>query len=185
MQISLTEKKIRKLLRESRGNTAILRQLCRESIVRIWLKSKGIPSWGNPATPCEQNEITPSARYSIMLSDGSRFSVCTYPDAILSKDSLAAGKCFAALAVELDGNNRSGSVIGCIFLRNSPHSPECFRLTDTGLESISTFLHYLGVSNRYTASLVCFSIRLLFMGEPDAPERGAEGVTAFFPDSSR
>lgn len=182
-RITLAETTIRKLLKESGGNQAVLHDLLRESMARGWLKSNGIPSWRNPVTPSIDGDGHNSAnsRYSIMLADGSRFLVCSYPSPVLSLDMLAAAKCFAALAVNLDDNYRSGSIMGCIFLRNIPQLKKLFYFDQGGLESNSAFLHYTTTSGRYTTRFVGFSIRLLLLGEPDAPERGTEGITGFCP----
>ncbi|MCD4707152.1 MAG: hypothetical protein K8S62_05380 [Candidatus Sabulitectum sp.] len=186
VRITLAETKVRKLLKESGGNQVVLRNLLRESMARKWLKSNGIPSWRNPVTPFKNaDEYTSgNSRYSIMLADGSRFLVCSYPSPILSLDMLAGAKCFAALAVKLDSNYKSGSIMGCMFLRDISQSSEESRdFNQGGLESNSMFLHYLGVSGRYTTRLISFSIRLLLFGEPDAPKRGTAGIAGFCPTS--
>ena len=182
-QITLTERLIRKLLAESSGNQTVFRQLCREAIVRQWLKYNGIPSWRNPKTPEKNSMEITAGRYSILLADGSRFIVCSYPCPVLSLDGLAAAKSFAALAVKLEKNGVSGSIPGCIFLRNISQSIQRYNFINGGLESSSIFLHYLTVPGSYVSRLVSFSIRLLLSGEPDAPERGTEGVKAFCPSA--
>ncbi len=182
-RITLTEKVVGKLRKESGGSESVFHDLCRESMARKWLKSNGIPSWRNPATPLKDPDDCNSAnsRYSIMLADGSRFLVCSYPSPVLSLDMLAAAKCFAALAVNLEKNCRYGSIAGCIFLRNTSRSKKCYHLNQGGLESNSVFLHYTTTSGRYTTKFIGFSIRLLLLGEPDAPERGVAGITGFCP----
>ena len=182
-QITLSGSIVEKLKRESRGSSEIYSILCRESIARKWLRSAGIPSWRNPATPL-MNPKTGSADrtgYSILLADGSRFLVCPYHSAVLSLDALASARCFSALSIKLTTDQICGSVEGCVFLRNlSPGKKEyCF--TKGGLESCSTFLHYLGVHSNYWVRFICFTARLVLFGEPDAPGRGIEGVKAFSP----
>ena len=182
-QITLTEKKIRKLRKESRGNLSVYHKLCRESMVRKWLRSNGIPSWRNPSTPAEEtaDATGENSRYSVLLADGSRFLVCSYPSPMLSLDMLAAAKCFAALAVNLENNSKYGSIMGCIFLRSISRSARHYDFTMQGLESNTTFLHYLGRHGRYKAKFLSFSARLILLGEPDVPDRGTEGVQSFKP----
>ncbi len=182
-RITLTEKVVGKLRKESGGSESVFHDLCRESMTRKWLKSNGIPSWRNPLTPLKDTDNCNStnSRYSIMLADGSRFLVCSYPSPILSLDMLAAAKCFAALAVNIEKNCRYGSIAGCIFLRNISRSKKCYRFNQGGLESNSVFLRYTSASGCYTTKFIGFSIRLLLLGEPDAPKRGTEGVRGFSP----
>lgn len=182
-QITLSETKIKKLQKESHGSRTVFSNLCRESMARNWLRSNGIPSWRNPSTPPENSDDQHAehSRYSIILADGSRFLVCSYPNAILSMDMLAKAKCFAALAVNLEIDGRHGSVMGCIFLRDISPEKKQYELNTGGLESDSTFLQYLGRPRRYKAEFFLFSIRLLLSGEPDAPGRGTEGVQRFIP----
>lgn len=180
-RITLAETKFKKLKKESRGNQSVLRNLCRESMARKWLKVNGIPSWRNPATPSEKTgENTPiDPRYSIMLADGSRFLVCSFPSPTLSLDMLAASKCFAALAVDLENDFRQGSIMGCLFLRDLSRSIQSCDFEKGGLRSNWEFLDYPTAPKSYTSELIRFSIRLLLSGEPDAPERGTEGVKSF------
>ncbi len=182
-QITLTEKRIRKLRKESRGDLSVYHKLCRESMVRKWLRSNGIPSWRNPSTPLGEtaDKTGENSRYSVLLADGSRFLVCSYPSPMLSLDMLAAAKCFAALAVNLENNSKYGSIMGCLFLRNLPRAGRRYDFCQEGLESNSTFLHYLGRNDRYTARFLNFSVRLILSGEPDVPDRGTEGVQRFKP----
>ncbi|MCK5130985.1 MAG: hypothetical protein KAR40_02405 [Candidatus Sabulitectum sp.] len=182
-QITLAESTVDKLQKESGGNQVVFHDLCRESMARKWLKSSGIPSWRNPATPLENtgNNATGNSRYSIMLADGSRFFVCSYPSPILYLDMLAAAKCFAALAVNLGSNCTCGSIMGCIFLRNISQTKKHYCFNQGGLESNSKLLHYLGRHRGYKSMFIRFSARLLLFGEPDAPERGTEGVKSFYP----
>lgn len=182
-QITLTDKRIRKLRKESCDDMSVFHKLCRESMVRKWLRSNGIPSWRNPSTPLEKTASTAgeNSRYSVLLADGSRFLVCSYPSPILSLDMLAAAKCFAALAVNLENNSKYGSIMGCIFLRNISREGKCYDFCQEGLESNSTFLHYLARYDSYTARFLSFSVRLILSGEPDVPDRGTEGVQGFKP----
>jgi len=152
-------------------------------MVRKWLKSNGIPSWRNPSTPLEKTASTAgeNSRYSVLLADGSRFLVCSYPSPRLSLDMLAAAKCFAALAVNLESNSKYGSIMGCIFLRSISREGKYYNFCQEGLESNSTFLHYLGRYDSYNARFLSFSARLILSGEPDVPDRGTEGVQRFKP----
>jgi hypothetical protein len=183
MRITLPHKQTRKLLAEAAGSRIIFHQLCRESITRQWLAFCGIPSWRNPGTPSEElfQPSYTNSRYSIMLADGTRFLVCPFPHPVLWLDLLAAAKCFAALAVELEENSEAGSVRGCIFLPGISVSPRINDFTDKGLESCSVFLHCLKRPFNYSFSLVKFSTRLLLFGEPQAPERGTEEANVFYP----
>ncbi len=182
-QITLAKSTIKKLEKESQGNREVYQILCRESIARSWLKFNGIPSWRNPVTPVIDAESVSPDRpgYSIMLADGSRFLVCPYPSALLSLDALASARCFAALSVKLSLDCTYGSVIGSVFLRNIRREKKQYSFVKGGLESSSTFLHYLGIHSGYRLKLICFTARLILFGEPDAPGRGIEGVKAFSP----
>lgn len=182
-QITLAESTVDKLHKESGGNRVVFHDLCRESMARKWLKSNGIPSWRNPATPLKyaDSHAAGSSRYSIILADGSRFLVCSYPSPILSQEMLAAAKCFAALAVNLEKNCKYGSIMGCIFLRNISQTKKHYCFNQGGLESNSKLLHYQDGHSGYKAMFIRFSARLLLFGEPDAPERGTEGVKRFYP----
>ncbi len=182
-QITLSGSIVTKLKRESRGSTDIYRTLCRESIAREWLRLSGIPSWRNPATPVINSQTASSDRagYSILLADGSRFLVCPYYSTVLSLDGLASAKCFAALSIKLSRNHSYGSVEGCIFIRNLSPEKKQYCFAKGGLESSSTFLHYLGVQSNYWVRFICFTAKLILFGEPDAPGRGIEGVKTFSP----
>ncbi len=182
-RITLSETRIRKLQKESHGTRTVFDHLCRESMARSWLRSNGIPSWRNPSTPPENSDDhhAKHSRYSILLADGSRFLVCSYPKTILSLDMLAKAKCFAALAVNLEMDSRDGSIMGCIFLRDLSPEKKRYELNMGGLESNSTFLHYMDRHKRYKAEFIGFSIRLLLFGEPDAPGWGTDGVHRFTP----
>ncbi len=182
-QITLAKSTTRKLEKESQANRELYRVLCRESIARNWLKLNGIPSWRNPVTPVINVESGSAGRpgYSIMLADGSRFLVCPYPSALLFLDALASARCFAALSVKLSMDCTYGSVNGAVFLRDIPRGKKQYCFAKGGLESGSTFLHYLGVHSGYRLKLICFTARLILFGEPDAPGRGIEGVKAFSP----
>ncbi|MCK5784929.1 MAG: hypothetical protein KAH54_00065 [Candidatus Sabulitectum sp.] len=182
-RIALGETTVGKLKKESGGEDAVLHDLCRESMARKWLRSKGIPNWRNPATPSEDAGRTESGspRYSILLSDGARFLVCSHPSSTLSFDTLAASKCFAVLAVALEKDCRHGSVRGCLFLRDVSRSNRSYNFSKDGLRSNSEFLDHLTVPKSYTSKLISFSARLLLFGEPDAPEWGTDGVKAFAP----
>ena len=185
-QITLDISTVKKLQKESSGNQSVLHHLCRESVARKWLKSNEIPSWRNPSTPLNDtdNGSSHDARYSILLADGSRFLVCSYPfpypHYALSRDMLAAAKCFAALAVGLEKDCRQGSIMGCAFLKDISRTG-ISDFNQGGLESTSKLLHYLTVHSSYKAKFIRFSIKLLLFGEPDAPERGTDGVSRFVP----
>ena len=184
-RVTLTETKVEKLKKESHSNRTVLRALCRESMTRKWLRSRGIPSWRHPATPSENTGRTDSGspRYSILLSDGARFLVCPHPSSTLSFDTLAASKCFAVLSVALEKDCRYGSVRGCLLLRDIDisKSNRSYDFSKDGLRSNSEFLHCLTRPASYTLKLISFSVRLLLFGEPDAPEWGTDGVEAFTP----
>lgn len=182
-KITLTNSKTRKLQKESADNPAIMRQLYRESVAREWLKFNGIPSWRNPSTPDENYPKKSSGRYSIMLEDGSRFLVCSFPDPILNSEMLASAKCFAVLSVKTANSYTSGTVMGFVSLKDLSQFPQKYNFLSGGLESNSAFLHYLSVSSKYFWKLLSFSIRLLLLGEPDAPEWGTEGAIAFDPNT--
>ena len=182
-RIGLDETTVGKLKKESCSNQTVLNALCRESMARKWLRSKGFPSWGNPATPSEETGKNKSGnpRYSIMLADGARFLVSSHRAPTLSLDSLAASKCFAVLAVSLEKNCRYGSVKGHLLLRDISRSNRSYNFSKDGLRSNLEFLDHLTAPKSYTSELIRFSIRLLLFGEPDAPEWGTDGVKAFAP----
>ena len=184
-QITLNDSRVHKLFKESSGNSSIMSQLYRESVAREWFKSIRIPSWRNPSTPGENFPNCSPGRYSILLDDGSRILVSSFPDPILSSEILAAANCFAVLSVKIEKEYRSGKVMGFLFLKDLSQFPQKYNFLNGGLESNSALLHYLSVAgkNSYFWKLFSFSARLLLLGEPDAPEWGAAGAIAFDPNT--
>jgi hypothetical protein len=177
-RIHIPPGKMRTIEKEAAGSEAVLQQLCRESIVRIWLKANGIPSWRNPVTPSKESTDSEN-RYSIILANGSRFLVCPYRHAVLSFDRTAAAGCFAAVAVEIEENCLSGTVKGAVFLKKLPLPVQIYDFSTGGLEPALFFMHYLNRPAGYFYSLLKFSTRLLILGEPFPPERDTIGVRTF------
>lgn len=178
-KILLPRGKADKLKREASGSIPSYEQLCREAIARRWLKEWRIPSWRNPGTP-SGNCSADCSRYSIMLSDGSRFLVSGVKDTAIPFDSVAAAKCFAVLGVSMDEDCLAGEPVGVISL--SMMEPGINHLSFTGTEgTLKAFLEEVRNPDGYTTALLKFSIRLLILGEPDAPARGTENVRAFRP----
>lgn len=155
-----------------------MEQLCREAVAGRWLKKLGIPSWRNPVSPPEERPFN-TPRYGIMLADGSRFRVCPLKNALVSFDSVAAAKCFAVVAVFLENDFTSGRVAGYIPLGSIEHGMNRLDFTGNGYGSPEEFAGMIRGNSGYLFRLLKFSLRLLILGEPDAPVWGAEGVTAF------
>ncbi len=176
---TLSPSMVSKLKKESSNDEDIFDQLCIESITRKWLKTYHIPSWRNPATPIKDMLSQSNGRYSILLSDGSRFLVKPFSKVVLSLDMLASAKCFGALVVKFDKTDNTGEIISCVFIKNVNKTPTDYSSKMQGLESCSALLHYLEVPRNYIITLVMFSIKLLITGEPDAPEKGACGLIPF------
>lgn len=176
---SLSSSMILKLKKESSNDEDIFEQLCIESITRKWLKAHRIPSWRNPATPIKDTLNQSNGRYSILLSDGSRFLVKPFSKVILSLDMLASAKCFGVLVIKFNKTDNTGQVMNCILIRNVCKTLSNYSTEIKDLESCSTFLHYLKVPRNYISTLILFSIKLLIIGEPGAPEKGANGVIPF------
>jgi len=180
-QFVLKKRLMLKLIKESGGNREVLSSLCRESVARRWLKAQRIPSWRNPVTPGarQSDNSSNNSGYSIMLADGSRFLVCSYPSAVLSREKLAAAKCFAALAVKTNSDCTGGSVMGCIFLRDTEVSEKRYNFKRMPLKPALELPGF--IANRATRSPSAWLIntRLLLYGEPDAPEYGTKGVKQF------
>ena len=166
---------IKTLKKEASGSSFTFEQLCREAIVRRWLRNNRIPSWRNPSSPpCE---LTPGdSRYSIMMADGSRFKVCRADDAVISFDSVAAAKCFAVLAVELEENCEAGRISEFIYLSDMAPGIHSFNFTHGSHRTPSMFLTDLNHRKGYFSQLLKFSIRLLILGEPDAPFPHSENI---------
>lgn len=183
-KIFLPPGKTGKLQRESAKSSYAFRQLCRESITRRWLRNLGIPSWRNPVPPPAEYS-TSTSRYGIMLADGSRFMVCRARDAVVSFDSVAAAKCFAVLGISLKDNCSSGEPAGFLLLRDMEPGVHRYDLTAIPRRTPSSFMAGTGTAGGYLATLLKFSIRLLILGEPDAPVRGTENVRAFQPAKRR
>jgi len=180
-QVLLKKRLILKLRKESGGSREVLSSLCRESIARRWLKAQGIPAWRNPATP-EMQGVDNSSRgsgYSVLLADGSRFLVCSYPSAILSREKLAAAKCFAALAVKVNNDFTGGSVMGCIFLRDTEVYKKRYNFNKIPLRPASELPGFIANHTAGSPGALLFSTRLLLSGEPDTPEYGTQGVKQF------
>ena len=170
---------VSKLKKESSNDEDIFEQLCIESITRKWLKTYHIPSWRNPTTPVKDTLNQSNGRYSILLSDGSRFLVKPFSKVVLSLDMLASAKCYGALVVKFDKTDNTGKIMGCVFIKNVSKTPTNHSSKMQGFGSCSAFLHYLEVPRNYIINSVMFSIKLLIIGEPDAPEKGACGVIPF------
>ena len=117
-----------------------------------------------------------------MLADGSRFMVCSYPSAVLSREKLAAAKCFAALAVKVNSGNTGGSVMGCIFLRDTEIYEKQYSLDRYPLRPASDLVDFITDHTIGRPGALLFSTRLLLSGEPDAPEYGTQGVELFNPE---
>jgi hypothetical protein len=174
---------VKKLRRESGGSNEVFRCLCRESVARKWLLFNNIYSWRNPAAPSETacTDNLARAGYSVMLSDGSRFLVCSNSTSFLFLDTLAAAKCFGVLAVELKNCNGSvgGTVTGCILLRDIKSVSKPYGIHDRGFRPASELLQYADEHSAGRYGMLRFSARLLLLGEPDAPEYGACDVHKF------
>lgn len=182
-QIVLKSRLLLKLRKESGGSREVLNSLCGESVARRWLKTRGIPSWRNPETPGieRKSSSSESSGYCVMLADGSRFMVCSYPSAVLSREKLAAAKCFAALAVKLNSNCTGGSVMGCIFLRDTEIFEKQYNFHRHPLRPASDLVDFITDHTIGRPGALFFSTRLLLSGEPDAPEYGTQGVELFNP----
>ena len=180
-QIVLKNRLLLKLRKESGGSREVLDSLCGESVARWWLKTQGIPSWRNPETPGKKRngDSSKSSEYSVMLADGSRFLVCSYPSAVLSREKLAAAKCFAALAVKVNSNCTGGSVMGCIFLRDTEIYKKHYSFDRHPLRPVSELAGFIANHTTGNPGALLFSTRLLLSGEPDAPEYGTKGVEQF------
>lgn len=177
---TLSPSQIFKLKKEASLDEDVFEQLCLESITRKWLKSNSIPSLRNPTTPIKDRLNKSNGRYSILLSDGSRFLVKPVAEIILSLEMLASAKCFGVLFVQFDRTNFSGQIVNCIFIKNISVNRTTYSSAMKGLESCSAFLFYLEVPKNYIIAILMFSIKLLIIGEPDAPERGAEGIIPLY-----
>jgi hypothetical protein len=180
-QIVLKNRLLLKLRKESDSNREVLSSLCGEAVARRWLKTQGIPSWRNPVTPGikRNSNYSKGSGYSVMLTDGSRFLVCSYPSAVLSREKLAAAKCFAALAVKVNSSNTGGSVMGCIFLRDTEICEKQYSLDRHPLRPASELPDFIADHAARSPGALLFSARLLLSGEPDAPEYGTKGVEQF------
>ena len=183
-KIPLSAGTLRKLKREASGSSFAYRQLCRESVSRRWLKSLGIPSLCNPKSPPAEYS-TATSRYGIMLEDGSRFMVCREADAVVSFDSVAAAKCFAVLAVSLEEDCSSGEPAGFVLLSEMEPGIHRFDFTGVGHGTPASFLRLVGPGGHCFRRLLKMCIRLLILGEPDAPVRGTENIMAFQPAERR
>lgn len=185
-KIPLSPKRLRRLEREARGSSHAFRQLCREAVAREWLKREGIPSLGNPEPPPPEFS-TASARYAMMLDDGSRFMICRAADAVFSFDSVAAAKCFAVLAVSMDKGCVSGEPSGYVLLSDMDPGIHRVDFTCTGHRTPASFLDLVGPGGRYLPRLLKMSARLLILGEPEVPTWGAANARTFnvYPDRRR
>ncbi len=181
--IFLSPGKIRKLKKESAKSTYAYSQLCREAIAGRWLAEHRIPCWRNPVSPPAEYG-TGVSRYSIMLADGSRFMVCRSENAVLSFDAVAAAKCFAVVGISLS-EHCSGKPEGHLLLRDMVPGVHRYDFTGTRRVMPSSFSTGTGTAGGYLAQLLKFSIRLLILGEPDAPVRGTENIMAFQPAERR
>ena len=183
-KISLPPEKIGKLKREASERTYAFRQLCREAIVRSWLTKHGIPSWRNPVSPPGEYRTTTS-RYGIMLADGSRFMVCRAEDTAVSFDAVAEAKCFDVLGISLSDDCRSGEPEGYVLLRDMEPGVSRYDFATNDQRTPSSFIPRIRTAGGYLSVLLRFSLRLLILGEPDAPVRGTENVRAFQPAKRR
>lgn len=166
-------------MREASGSEAVLRQLVREAVARKWIMGNGIPVWRNPASP-EANPCAGIAGkrsgYSLLFSDGSRVMVCSQRDSWVSFDDVASAKCFGILAVKLGEGCSGGIVEGFIPIYQIKPGIRPIDFAKQGLEPCSTFIHYLKRPSSFFLVKLLFSARLLFAGEPDSPESGADSA---------
>lgn len=163
--IRLSQGTVRTLKREASGCPETFLQLARESVARRWLRSFGIPSFRNPATPSSGT----AGRYSIMLTDGSRFMVVPASEAGIDLDRVASARCFGVLGVDYDPADAWGTVTSFLPLARIASGTGSCSMSAGENDSPAAFLESLNRPGRYLIQSLIFSIRLLIVGEPEAP----------------
>ncbi len=135
---------------------------------------------GGTPPPPGSGFISGPFRYSIMLSGGSRLLACPL-NAWLSFDHIAGAKCFAVVAASVGRAMDSVELAGVLPLKNIPPGTAPFRISSDILQPSSFLLEHIEKpSSRILTSLI-FGLRLIILGEPDAPPDGAGGIKGFKP----
>ena len=163
---TLSPGRMKRLAREAGGSRRTLERLCRESVARKWLGNSGIPSWRNPDSPEGQFPWS-GGRYSLMLANGSRFTVIRGEGGMISFDGMAAAKCFAALGISMADDLCSGRPKGFTPIWQMDRTPGMLPLELSGTPA--EFLRTISRPGSYIRSLLGFSARLLILGEPVPP----------------
>ena len=144
----------------------MLAQLVAEATARRWLVSLGVPAWRNPAPPTE------GGRYSLILRSGLRIAVSPLRACRWSFDAMAAAKCSFLIVVDLDEEGRGGVPAGYLELADLMAQADPDREVDAAgmrLRPAGGIRNALPAERRPRLSFVLGTLRLLLLGEPEAP----------------